>query len=110
MKRLILDKMTREQYKSATGIFSTQLAIGSFIIGTLLLIMHLVHPTGELFAAGFFYLSLATLINLIVLLRLWFLYLTQKNHREYYTIKILILLSNIPIVFVYLKIVGETWK
>lgn len=102
--------MTREQYKSATGFFSTQLAIGSFIIGTLLLIMHLRNPTGELFAAGFFYLALATLINLIVLLRLWFLFLTQKNHREYYTIKILILLSNIPIAFVYLKIVGETWK
>lgn len=102
--------MTREQYKSATGIFSTQLAIGSFIIGTLLLIIHLINPSGELFAAGFIYLALATIINLLVLLNLWFLYLTQKNHREYYTIKILILLTNIPIVFVYLKIVGETWK
>jgi Na+-driven multidrug efflux pump len=102
--------MTREQYKSATGIFSTHLAIGSFIIGTLLLILHLINPSGELFAVGFTYLAIATIINLIVLLKLWFLYLTQKNHREYYTIKILILLTNIPIVFVYLKIVGETWK
>lgn len=102
--------MTREQYKSATGIFSTQLAIGSFLIGTLLLVLHLLNPTGELFAIGFFYLAFATLFNLIVLFKLWFLYFTQKNHREYYTIKILILLTNIPVVFVYLKIVGETWK
>lgn len=100
--------MTRQQYKSATGIFSTQLAIGSFCIGTLLLILHLINPSGKLFTAGFIYLALATIINLLVLLNLWFLYLTQKNHREYYTIKILILLTNIPIVFVYLKIVGET--
>lgn len=102
--------MTREQYKSATGIFSTQLALGSFIVGTVLLLIHLIHPTGELFAAGFIYTALALVINLIVLLKLWYLFFTQKNHREYYTIKILILLSNIPIVFVYLKIVGETWK
>lgn len=102
--------MTREQYKSATGIFSTQLAIGSFIVGTLLLIAYLIHPSDESILGIFIYLTIATIINLIVLLRLWFLYLTQKNHREYYTIKILILLANIPIVFVYMKIVGETYK
>lgn len=71
--------MTREQYKSATGIFSTQLAIGSFLVGTLLLIMHLIDPSGELFATGFIYLALATIINLLVLLKLWFLYITQKK-------------------------------
>lgn len=102
--------MTKQQYESATGIFSTELAIGSFLVGTLFLILHLCYPSGELFAAGFIYVALALLVNFIVLLNLCYLFITQKNHREYFTIKILILLSNLPIVFVYLRIVGETWK
>ncbi len=102
--------MTKEQYKSATGVFSTQLALGSFSIGTVLLIAHLLKPDGYAIAAGFFYILFAAIINLIVLLKLCFLFLTQKNHQDYFAIKILILLSNIPIVFIYLKIVGSTLK
>ena len=102
--------MTKKQYENATGIFSTQLAIGSFIIGTLLLILHLLNPTGDLLAIGFFYVLLAIVVNLIMLVRLSYLAFTQKNHQDYFIIKILILLANIPIAFVYLRIVGETWK
>jgi hypothetical protein len=102
--------MTKKQYENATGIFSTQLAIGSFIIGTILLILHLNNPTGALFGVGVIYLIIAFSINLIMLLRLIYLAFTQKNHQDYFIIKILILLANIPIAFVYLRIVGETWK
>lgn len=100
--------MTKAQYKSATGIFSTQLALGSFSIGTVLLIAHLIKPDGELLIPIYIYLFFSTIVNSIVLLQLCFLYVTQKNHRDYFAVKILILLANIPIVFVYLKIVGET--
>lgn len=100
--------MTKAQYKSATGIFSTQLALGSFSIGTVLFIAHLIKPYGELLTVGFVYTFFAAIVNLIVLLKLLFLLLTQKNHQEYFAVKILILLANIPIVFIYLKIVGET--
>jgi membrane-bound ClpP family serine protease len=102
--------MTKKQYENATGIFSTQLAISSFIIGTILLILHLINPTGALFGVGAYYLILAFVLNLIMLFRLTYLAFTQKNHQDYFTIKILILLANIPIAFVYLRIVGETWK
>lgn len=102
--------MTKQQYKSATGIFSTELAIGCFAVGTLILILHLLYPSGELIPVGLVYVALALLVNFIVLLNLCYLFVTQKNHREYYTIKILILLFNIPIVFVYIRIVAETWK
>ncbi|WP_298392599.1 hypothetical protein [Flavobacterium sp.] len=102
--------MTKKQYENATGIFSTQLAIGSFIIGTILLILHLINPTGALFGLGAYYLIIAFVLNFIMLVRLTYFAFTQKNHQDYYTIKILILLSNIPIAFVYLRIVGETWK
>lgn len=102
--------MTKAQYKSATGIFSTQLALGSFSIGTVLLIAHLIKPNGELLVVGFIYTFFAAIINLIVFLKLSFLFFTQKNHQDYFAVKILILLANIPIVFVYYKIVGETLK
>ncbi len=102
--------MTKKQYQNATGIFSTQLAIGSFIVGTILLILHLINPTGYLFAFGLTYLLVAFIINLIMLFRLIYLVITQKNHQDYFTIKILILLANIPIAFVYLRIVAETWN
>jgi hypothetical protein len=101
--------MTKKQYNHATGLFSTQIAIGSFVLGTLLLIAHLIRPTCELFNIGLFYILVAFLVNLIVLLKLCYLYVTQKNHQEYFAVKILILLSNLPIAVVYLKIVGETW-
>jgi hypothetical protein len=102
--------MTRQQYQNATGIFSTQLAIGSFVLGTFLLLLHLFFHTSEILFIGFAYVVVTTIVNLILLVKLIYLFLTQKNHQDYFTIKILILLANIPIAFVYLKIVGETWK
>lgn len=99
--------MTKQQYKNATGIFSTQLAIGSFIIGTLLLLLHLQFPESIVIIIGFVFVVFAIIFNLILLVQLIYLLITQKNHFEYYTIKILILLANIPITIVYLKIVFQ---
>ncbi|MEC4004815.1 hypothetical protein OX283_009125 [Flavobacterium sp. SUN052] len=100
--------MTKKQYQNATGIFSTQLAIGSFLVGTLLLILELLFPNGQLLEFGLIYVIIAILFNLMVLIYLIYLCFTQKNHQEYYTIKILILLANIPIAIVYMKIISET--
>lgn len=99
--------MTKKQYQNATGIYSTQLAIGSFLIGTLLLLFQLLFPNENLLKVGLLYVFLAFILNLIMLIYLIFLCFTQKNHQEYYTIKILILLANIPITFVYIKIILE---
>ena len=100
--------MTKKQYKNATGILSTQLAIGSFLIGTLLLIVELLIPSGRLLEIGLIYVLIAFSVNLIMFAYLIYLCFTQKNHQEYYTIKILILLANIPITFLYIKIISET--
>lgn len=99
--------MTKQQYKNATGIFSTQLAIGSFIIETLLLLLHLQFPDSIVIIIGVLFLAFAIIFNLILLVQLIYLLITQKNHFEYYTIKILILLANIPVTIVYLKIVFQ---
>lgn len=102
--------MTKKQYRNATGIFSTQLAICSFVIGTLLLILFLVSKNNNLLGIGLVYVVFATTVNIIMFLRLLFLLFTHKNHTEYYTIKILILLANIPIAFVYVRIVAEIYE
>ena len=99
--------MTKKQYQNATGIFSTQLAIASFLLGTLLLILYLIIPSGRLLEIGLIYVIIAFLLNLVMLIYLIILCFTQKNHQEYFTIKILILLANIPISLVYLKIISE---
>jgi hypothetical protein len=99
--------MTKKQYQNATGIFSTQLAIGSFLIGTLLLFLQLAFPRIDLILTGIIYLGIAFIINSILVINLIILWFTQKNHQEYYTIKILILLANIPIALVYLQIIIE---
>jgi hypothetical protein len=99
--------MTKKQYHNATGIFSTQLAIGSFVIGTLLLILHLTVRSFDFIGIGLIYVAIAVIANLIMLFYLIYLCFTQKNHQDYFIIKILILLANIPIALVYLKIVTE---
>ena len=99
--------MTKQQYKNATGIFSTQLAIGSFIIGTLLLLLHLQFPESIVIGIGLVFVVFSIIFNVIVLVNLIYLLITQKNHFEYFTIKILILLANIPVTIVYLKIVFQ---
>lgn len=97
--------MTRKQYQSATGQRSTQIAIASFVLGTLFLIAFLTTEDELVLVAGFYYVLLATAINLVVLGNLLYQCVRLHNHRDYYGIKILLVLANIPIAFVYLKII-----
>lgn len=93
----------------STGKFSTYLAITSFGIGTFLLILYLLFPeTILLIYAGYFYVLLAILINGITFLHLFYLFLIHSLKREIIAIRMLILLANIPIAFLYLNIVIHT--
>lgn len=96
--------MTRKQYQSATGQRSTQIAIASFLLGTFLLCAFLTTKHEYVLLAGFYYVLLAIAINLVVLGNLLYQCVRLHNHRDYYGIKILLVLANIPIAFVYLKI------
>ena len=99
-----METFSLENHKSAG--FSTYLAIGSFGIGTLLFLLHFVLPEyGLLYFIGYFYLLIAFLVNLLVFLNLLFLYFIKPNEREDLTIKMLIMLANIPIALLYLYIV-----
>lgn len=94
------------QTQSAPGPFSTYLALTSFGIGTLLLILYLVFPEMILLIyAGYLYVLLAILINGITFLYLFYLFLIHRLKREIIAIRMLILLANIPIALLYLNIV-----
>lgn len=99
-----METLSHKNQKSAG--FSTYLAIGSFSFGTLLFLLHFALPEyGLLYFIGYFYLILAFFINLLVFLNLLFLYFIKPNERKDLTIKMLIMLANIPIALLYLYIV-----
>lgn len=82
--------------------FSTYLALGSFGIGTFILLLYLLFPEEEsLLFAGFFYVLFASLINGLVLLNLLYRFCIYPNEREILAIKMLIMLANIPIAILY---------
>lgn len=88
------------------GKFSTYQALTSFGIGTAILLLHLAFRDNfEIMALGFFFLIGAFLLNLITLVYLLWLMIPYWHDRETLTIRIFILLSNIPIAFLYLNIV-----
>ena len=90
------------QYLSKSGELSTHLAIASFGIGTLLLVSAKFLPLVPIVWIGLYYVVLAFAINGIVLLYLLYLFLIQPQHREYFAVKMLIMLANIPIAAFYL--------
>lgn len=91
---------------SISGKFSTYIAIASFAIGTLLLLTHLAFPKSPyILIVGYCYVFLAILINIITLLYLLYLLVIHWRVREIITIRILILISNIPVALLYLNIV-----
>lgn len=87
------------------GKFSTYLAITSFGIGTLFLILHLLFESFYVIFCGYFYVLVAIVVNFITLLYLFYLLIFSRFDKETVIIRILILLSNIPIALLYLNIV-----
>jgi hypothetical protein len=97
--------MTR-QTRLASGKFSTYLALASFGIGTLFLIANLLFPyVWQIIIFGFLYLILAFLLNGIVLINLVYQFIVYRADRDIIGFRILILLFNIPIAFLYLNII-----
>lgn len=82
--------------------FSNELAIGSFVIGTLLLLFYKSTSHGGLILLiGFYYLLFSIVINSIMLFYLIFLCIILPDKRENLALKIILLLCNIPIAILY---------
>lgn len=92
--------------QSSSGKFSTYLAITCFAIGTFLLLLQKCFPYNtDILVAGFIYVIIAVIINGVTLLYLLYHFIINRLERETIAIRILILLANIPIAFLYLTIV-----
>ncbi len=93
--------MTQQAQKA--GKFSTQLAITSFIIGTILFLVYNTFHVQDLLFIGLLYIGIAFILNTITFFYLIYFMIIEREQKQYFLIKILILLSNIPVVFFYLN-------
>jgi hypothetical protein len=82
--------------------FSTYLALGSCFFGTVLFVAFMYKPGITLLYMGFYYVLCAVIVNGLVFLSLGVELLLSWENRENILIKMLIMLANIPIVFLYL--------
>lgn len=85
--------------------FSTLFAIGSLLIGTLLFVLYMLVQEDSILIAGFLYVAAAVLFNLIIFVNLMYEFITVPNERTETAIRILILISNIPIAYMYFTLV-----
>lgn len=84
------------------GSYSTSVAMASFAVGTILLLAYLISKDNFFIILGYLYVLVAVLVNVVVLLHLLYLLVIRTDERHALTIRILILLSNIPIALFYL--------
>ena len=91
--------------------FSTQLAVSSFAIGTLIFGLYFVLPENDgILLLGLCYVIFAAFFNSAVVLNLFYQLLTTPSERENITIKILIVLANIPIAILYIHLIIQDFK
>ncbi|WP_348799671.1 hypothetical protein [Flavobacterium adhaerens] len=87
------------------GKTSTELAAGCFAIGTILFLLYLILlDNSSLILVAFLFIVLATPLNIIMLYHLLYHFCKLPDQRKYIGIKIVILLCNIPIAFLYYNI------
>ena len=98
MKTHILSEMSKQ---AKSGKLSTQIAISSFFGGTLLAVSYSLFPSTELFLLAYFFGLLALIVNSSVLINLGYYFITEPHHREYFAIKILLVVANVPIAAIY---------
>ena len=85
--------------------FTTYLALGSFGVGSLLFFAFMFHPNPTLIDIGICYVICALLVNTVAFISLIIELLLHWDNREQVAIKMLIMLANLPIAFLYLNII-----
>jgi len=85
---------------------STELAVGTFIISTLLFVLYIVsNESPTVLVISWPFAASAILLNLIMLTHLTDRFIYLPEYRKNIAFKALILISNIPITFLYYWIV-----
>lgn len=96
--------MTNQKQQNQIS-FSTIFAISCFIIGTILFISYMSFPSENLIVIGIMYVAAAIVLNLVILINLVYQLITIPFERTAIVVRILILLSNIPIAIMYFNAV-----
>jgi hypothetical protein len=82
--------------------FSIQTAIISFLIGTLLFVSYFIFPKWDnIIFIGLLYVLAAIFFNMIVFINLLINFITEPSERKSILIQTAIVLTNIPIAFIY---------
>lgn len=95
------------KFKHPINLIATYLAVISFLLGSLILIIHKTKLFGHLYLFGYSYVIIATIINSLMLIIL--LINTIINYKDFKDFKenlisICIVLVNIPITFFYINL------
>jgi hypothetical protein len=99
---------TLTQGEPFEGKTATELALGCFTIGTLFFILFLtLNDASFIFIIGFIFIVLAAPLNIIMFLHLLHHFYILPQQRKYIGLKIIILLSNIPLAFLYYSILNS---
>ncbi|MGQ7944613.1 hypothetical protein [Flavobacterium sp. WC2509] len=101
---------TLTQEEPFDGSTSTELAFGCFAIGSLFFILFLtLQDNSFILIIGFIFIVLAGLLNIIMLTHLLYHFYICPQQRKYIGIKISILISNIPVAFLY-YLIADSFK
>lgn len=85
---------------------STELAVGTFIISTILFVLYIIsNESPNILVIAWPFASSAIIVNTIMLVNLTDRFIHLPEYRKEIAFKFLILLSNIPITFLYYLIV-----
>lgn len=94
--------ISKEPFEGRT---STELAFGCFIVGTIFFIFFLtLQDTSFAFIIGCIFIIMALPLNAIMLAHLLHHFYILPQQRKYIGVKILILLGNLPVAFLYYSI------
>lgn len=86
-----------------------QMAIVSFGIGTVLLLLHFIFKKSDIIIViGIYYVLISFIVNGLMLLKLVIDWITEPLNRSQIERQALILFANVPISFVYFLIVIST--
>jgi|688.fasta_scaffold1263871_1 hypothetical protein len=86
--------------------FSSQIAVLSFLIGTLLFISYFIFPKSDnIIFIGITYILIALIINIMLIINLSIIFITEPSQRKNIAIQTVIVLANIPIAIAYFSII-----
>lgn len=94
---------TQEPFQEKQSI---ELAIGCFVVSTLLFVLYIgANQSPDILIIGAPFIGSAIVLNLIMVFHLLEKFIHLAQYRKDIAVKILVLLSNIPITFLYYLII-----